>query len=80
MENRLARFLFGHSKETKLGSALTVASAKTLAIAVSQINGLFLDSKVVLRAHIFSVYGGALSRKDNVDMDTVNRTSPKKGN
>ena len=72
MENRIARFLFGHYKVAKVGSALTVASAKSLAVAVSQINGLFLDSKTVLRAHTVSVYAGASGGKVDPDMDSVN--------
>lgn len=74
MENRIARFLFGHFKESKLGHAITVSSAKSLAAAVGQINGIFLDSKTVLRVHVVSVYAGAITDKESIDMDPVGNT------
>ncbi|RFU27758.1 hypothetical protein B7463_g8575, partial [Scytalidium lignicola] len=67
MENRIARFLFGHFKESKVGNAVTVTSAKSLAAAVIEINGLFLDSKTILRTHVVSVYAGQNEGDDVMD-------------
>ena len=53
------------------GHAITVSSANSLAAAVSQINGLFLDSKTVLRAHVVSVYADDIGNNEGTDMDPV---------
>jgi hypothetical protein len=70
MENRIARFLFRHFEESKVGNSVTVASTKSLATAVTEINGLFLDSKFVLRTHIISVYAN-VNHGHEIDMDSV---------
>lgn len=78
MENIIARFLFGHFKESKVGSAVTVTSTKSLAAAVAEINGVFLQSKTALRAHTVSVYASTASAiantsslYDSIDIDPV---------
>jgi hypothetical protein len=69
MENRIARFLFGHFKENGIGDSVTTTSTQNLVAALMEINGLFLESKNVLRTHIVSVY--AADEDDTVNMDQV---------
>ncbi|KAN0068216.1 Ankyrin repeat-containing domain protein [Elaphomyces granulatus] len=69
MENRIARFLFRYFEDSKLGNSVTVASTKSLAAAVTEINGLFLEAKFVLRTHVISVYADV--NQERIDMDSV---------
>lgn len=77
MENRIARFLFGRSVNSKFGDAVTMKSTGSLATAAVEINGLFLQSKSILRTHAVSIYAGG-DEKD-IDIDPVgsrSRASP----
>jgi hypothetical protein len=56
MEDRLSRFLFAQYEKEVPRIAGAVASIQGLARAVMRTNGLYLDSKHALRAHIISVY------------------------
>ncbi|KAH8805995.1 ankyrin repeat-containing domain protein [Xylogone sp. PMI_703] len=67
MENRIARFLFGNFKETNVGNAVTVTSTKSLAAAILEINGVFIESKTILRTHVVSVYAGVDSMDVIID-------------
>jgi hypothetical protein len=69
MENRISRFLFRYFEKSKLGNSVTVASTKSLAAAVTEINGLFLEAKFVLRTHVISVYADV--NQERIDMDSV---------
>jgi hypothetical protein len=75
MENRIARFLFGRSMNSKFGDAVTMKSTESLAAATVEINGLFLQSKNILRTYVVSIFAGG-DEKD-IDMDPVKLLSSK---
>jgi hypothetical protein len=50
---------------SKFGDAATMKSTESLAMAAVEINGLFLQSKNILRTHVVSIYAGG----DNKDID-----------
>ena len=54
---------------SKIGDAITMKSTESLAAAIVQINGLFLQSKIILRAHVVSMYAGV--DKEGIDIDPV---------
>jgi hypothetical protein len=69
MENRIARFLFGRFMNSRVGDAVTMKSTGSLAAAVMEINGLFLQSKNILRTHVVSMYAGV--DEEGIDIDPV---------
>ena len=73
MENRIARFLFGRSVNSKFGDAVTMKSTGSLATAAVEINGLFLQSKSILRTHAVSIYAGG--DEQDIDIDPVGSSS-----
>jgi hypothetical protein len=70
MENRIARFLFGRFMNSRVGDAVTMKSMESLAAAIMQINGLFLQSKIILRTHVVSMYAGV--DEEGIGIDPVN--------
>ena len=69
MENRIARFLFGRFMNSRVGDAVTMKATESLATAVMEINGLFLQSKNILRIYVVSIYAGV--EEESIDMDQV---------
>ncbi|KAE9368898.1 hypothetical protein N431DRAFT_415667, partial [Stipitochalara longipes BDJ] len=67
MENRIARFLFGRSMNSEFGDAVTMKSTESLATAAVEINGLFLQSKNILRTHIISIYASGDEKDADID-------------
>lgn len=58
---------------SKFGDAVTMKSTESLATAAVEINGLFLQSKNILRTHVVSIYSGE-DEKD-IDIDPVSSSS-----
>ena len=56
MENRLARFLFTPYGSVASDVSPAVSSIQGLANAVIEINGLFIESRILLRSHVISIH------------------------
>ena len=56
---------------SNFGDAVTMKSTGSLANAAVEINGLFLQSKNILRTHVVSIYSGG--EDANIDMDPVSK-------
>ncbi|KAI0965233.1 ankyrin repeat-containing domain protein [Xylaria arbuscula] len=66
MEDKLNRFLYRPDPSGKLNSPLVARSSRDLARAVVDINHLYIDSKHILRAYIFSIFA-----QSDVTLDKV---------
>lgn len=69
MEDRLCRFLFASYDEDVARFTPSASSLPALAAAITEINGLFVDSKALLRNRAVSIYAGPDSAPD------INRVS-----
>jgi hypothetical protein len=77
MEDRLSRFLFASYDKEATRFTPSASSIPGLAAAVVEINGLFVDSKTLLRSRSVSIHAGSrtVSHINPVGHQTIPRPS-----